>query len=104
MRIACSGSRNLRPRLRTESIAYGASVVIHALWNGLVILLSQRAATFGPDPTAALRQSPAQAVFVIAMATALVLASALGLVGIVYVVQSAKSSLQTSHLNEESSV
>jgi RsiW-degrading membrane proteinase PrsW (M82 family) len=83
--------------------AFSVSVFVHGLWNGSVILLSQRAATLGADPAAALTQSPAQGVLIIALVAVIALLSVLGLVWIVYAVQSAPTSLQVSHLNEESS-
>jgi hypothetical protein len=71
-------------------IAYGASVLFHMLWNGAVILLSQRAAGFDFNPGIAVEKLLAQGALVLALAGGIVILSILGLVWIVYAVRSAK--------------
>lgn len=77
-------------------IAYGASVLVHMLWNGAVIFLSQRVATFDLSAGVGFEKVLAQGVFVFALAGVIVILSLLGIVWIIYAVRRAQQNLTTN--------
>jgi protease prsW family protein len=75
-------------------IAYGVSVLFHALWNGAVILLSRSMLAFTPDANAAIQNLFAQGAAMIALLGVLGILPLLGLAWIAYATRTAAPNLQ----------
>lgn len=86
----------IEKKWRRLGLAYGASVFFHMLWNGTVIFLSQRAASFELNSGAGLEKMLAQGVFVFALGGVIVILSGLGIVWIIYAVRHAQQDLTTN--------